>query len=376
MSISLSIDQVLRLRLRAQHLFTPNTSPDEPRQPADLAKTLCGLQAQDLGAAAMAFRARSGAMRAEDVEDARQAGRLVRTWVMRGTLHLLAPDDACWLVPYLGTVFIPFHRRRLEQLGWDAPHLGEGLRLLKDALSSRGALTRIEIIRLVSEQRLPSQGQAPVHLIYHAAFEGSLIQGPDREQQPTYIRFEEWAGQPVFMPLEEALAALALRYLAGNGPAGTHDFAAWSGLPATIARTGWALIKGLVEQVDVPGLAGEPLVILKTQLPWLDQSPFDPTAVCLLPRFDNYLLNYADRRMVVDPAFTRRINSGGGMIASVVVAADGRVIATWKEVKRRDGLELSVNPFGSLDHALIPALEAETVDLGRFMNTSVEVKII
>ena len=84
------------LRAAAQFLHRPASAKD----PADVARAICGAQAQDPSAGRLAFRARSPRVRAVDVDRARTEERsLLRTWVMRGTMHLIATEDAAWLLP-------------------------------------------------------------------------------------------------------------------------------------------------------------------------------------------------------------------------------------------------------------------------------------
>src|SRR5436190_11396437 len=116
MSISLSVDQLRFLRLRAQRL-TPQQS-DEVIGVAQVLKEVCGIQAQDVSAATLAVRSRSVGLVVTDVEQARVYNRsIVRTWGMRGTLHILAAEDIGWLLPLLGPVFVAGDRRRREELG-------------------------------------------------------------------------------------------------------------------------------------------------------------------------------------------------------------------------------------------------------------------
>jgi hypothetical protein len=96
------------------------------------------------------------------------------------------------------------------------------------------------------------------------------------------------------------------------------------------------------------------------------RSPAGPV-VRLLGRFDDYLLGWRDRALILDPAFARRIQAGGGWIHPAVVA-DGRVAGTWRARRTGDRLEVTVEPFaGRLPRGTRPALEAETADLGRFL---------
>lgn len=46
----------------------------------------------------------------------------------------------------------------------------------------------------------------------------------------------------------------------------------------------------------------------------------------LLPAFDEYLVGYRDRSALIDPAYVRKVNAGGGMLSPAVVI-DGRVVA-------------------------------------------------
>jgi len=104
MTISMSSDHVLLLRLRAQRL-TPQPL-DAATGVTHVVKELCGIQVQDSRAAALAARVRSAGLIAADVEHARvQQRSIIRTWGPRGTLHLLATEDLGWLLPLLGPVF-------------------------------------------------------------------------------------------------------------------------------------------------------------------------------------------------------------------------------------------------------------------------------
>ena len=113
------------LRLRAQRLHPE--AAREATNVAHLVRDLCGLQAQDLSAATLAVRPRSSGLTASDVERARLEERtIVRTWCMRGTLHLVAADDLGWLLPLLGPVFVRKSQRRYDQLGLNELKTGNG----------------------------------------------------------------------------------------------------------------------------------------------------------------------------------------------------------------------------------------------------------
>src|SRR5215212_12015908 len=117
--------------------------PAAVRHPADVARAICGAQAQDLPAGRLAFRARSARLRASDVDRARNQERsLIRTWAMRGTLHLIATEDFGWLVPLFESRFVEYSRRRLAQLDMPAGTQERAIREVQRALRVDGPQTR------------------------------------------------------------------------------------------------------------------------------------------------------------------------------------------------------------------------------------------
>jgi hypothetical protein len=360
LTLALSAHQTRRLRLKAQRLY-PGSQADAP---ALVLQDVVGVQAQDLPAARLAMRARGAGLTAAGVEQARQVERsIVWTWCLRGTLHLVSREDARWLVPFLGPALIAGDRRRLLQLGWDEGKVLSGMELLQEALSEQGSLTRPEIIRLFKAHGLPWEGQAPVHLLYRAALECVLCPGPDRGKQPAYVPFESWIGKPEQLPRQEALERIARRYLEAYGPTGPQDLAGWSGLKPGEARQAFDLIRDELLPVEA---AGQPAWLLEYHLPWLDELPGDGPAVSLLPRFDTYLLGYTNRDLVVKLAYARRVHPGGGIIKSVLLV-DGEARGTWTITRRNRRLEIAIEPFEPLSEQLLPSIEWQIADLGRFL---------
>ena len=52
----------------------------------------------------------------------------MRTWGLRGTLHLLTAEDLSWLLPLCGPVFIPAGQTRRAELGLDEETCVRGMR--------------------------------------------------------------------------------------------------------------------------------------------------------------------------------------------------------------------------------------------------------
>jgi winged helix DNA-binding protein len=377
MTRSLSDDQVRRLRMRSQRL-----TGRRPRDVHELVRAVGGLQAQDTRASRLAARPRGSGLDVAAVALAcNQERSVVRTWAMRGTLHMVAAQDAGWLVRLLGPVFAAGNRRRRLQLGLDQDVCERALQALPEVLGG-GPLPRAELVAGLAAMGIgiDPRGQAPAHLVAYAAMRGLVCRGPDLAgDEPSYVLLDDWVGggrpgNSGWDP-ERAMAELTRRYLAGHGPAGPEDFAAWSGLPVGPARRGFQLVAGELVEVE----AGGRRMWLPARAPVVPPGATRRPVVRLLPRFDDYLLGWRGRELVLHSRFARRIQAGGGWIHAAVVV-DGRVVGTWRSRRSptsrrpgpeapglRDRLAVLVEPFERLDPEALGGLEAEAADVGRFL---------
>jgi hypothetical protein len=371
MTISLSDDHVLLLRLRAQWL-TPQPH-DAATGVAQVVKKLCGIQAQDSRAATQAVRIRSAGLVAADVEYARvQQRSVIRTWGPRGTLHLLATEDLGWLLPILGPVFIAGDRRRRAELGLDEDTCARGIDIIRSVLANQGPLTRDELVERLATHGLRLEGQARPHLLFRAALEGIICLGPDRGAEPTYVLLRDWVDLGHALPQEAAHAELTLRYLKAYGPATPEDQATWSGMPMSKTRAAWQLIADQLIEVQV---ADRSAWMLKTHAAWLDEPLAHVPIVRLLPSFDTYLLGYQKRELVVPPQYAKRINAGGGMLHPTLLV-DGRAMGTWKSKRQKNHLEVLVEAFNPLSPEVHSGLEAEVTDLSRFLGVKITCRVV
>jgi hypothetical protein len=305
---------------------------------------------------------------AAEVERARVQDRsVVRTWAMRGTLHLIPASDAGWMIPLFGPVFIRQNRSRRAELGLTDDVSLRAHQGLRDLLAD-GPLTRAELIDPLTKLNIPTEGQAIAHLLSRAAMEGLICFGPDRGSKPTYVLLEDWVpvGDP--LPVAAAHAELARRYLAAYGPAAPVDLSAWSGLALRDCRAGFDLISDVLVEAEA---AGSKSWLLRDRLGWLDSPVEDSLAVRLLGGFDTYLLGYRSRELVVLPEQAKRINAGGGLIRPTLLV-NGRAAGTWKMKSSKGSLSIVIEPFEPLADAVVSRIDEEVRDLGRFLEAVAE----
>ncbi len=328
--------------------------------PATVVAGAAGIQAQDERAACLSLWARGRHLDASAIDRALVGDRsVVRTWAMRGTLHLVPAEDVRWLLALLGPVFVAGSQRRYRELGLDERAGAAGVAAIGEAVAAEGPLTRAAL-----GERTGTSGQALAHLVRRAALEGVICCGP----HGTYVALADWLHGPEHEDPtgQAALGELARRHLAAFGPARPEDLAAWSGLPLARARTAWRLVEAELKEVVA---AGRPAWVLNWTFRPLRSGHAGRSkrtrrpSVRLLPAFDTYLLGHKSRELIVEDRFSRRVWPGGGWIHSTVVA-DGKVVATWK-----------LNTVGDVDiewftNDVIPGVDAEAQRLHAFLATS------
>jgi len=342
----LGADQVRRARVARQGLAGPAGSV------VDAVRRVVGVQAQDLRASRLAVRARTAGLTSADVDAACRDRTVVRTWAMRGTLHMLAAGDFWWVNGLLGPYFADRGAGRRRQLGLDDPILERAAEGLEAQL--REPLTRREVVERL-DLPIDADGQAPAHLLAWAANVGLVCRGPETgRDEPTYVLVREWLRPRP--DIDDPVTTLARRYLAGYGPATADDLAAWSGLPLTRVRKGLAAADA--QPVDLDGATAYTLADD-------DYVEERPGPVRLLGHFDAYLLGYRGRALAVPAELRSRVQTGGGFVLPTVLV-DGRVVGTWRPVTTREGLVVEV-------HGETPdGIGNEVADIGRFLGVRTE----
>ena len=370
LAVSLSDQQVRWLCLRAQRL---HPKPSSTRKSVvETVNALCAVQAQYPQSATLALRPRARRLVAAQVERARLRDRsVVRTWCLRGTLHLLATRDVSWLLALHGPVFAATGRRRRLQLGLDDKSSVKGLEAIREILAYGKPKPRAEIAGLLKRRGIPTEGQAVYHLLRLAGLERLVCFGPDQDGEPTYVLFEDWVTSGSQARPEQPEAELARRYLAAHGPAGPADLAAWSGLRKTSVRTAWNQIEDDLIEVRTETSS---FSMLKSQLPWLEKTPPDDPVVNLLPAYDPYLFGYRVRELAVPARHAKRVHPGGGLLRPVMLV-DGVARATWKTQRKKSGLVLVIEPFEKLADGIEQALEAEIADLERYLEVPIKPRL-
>ncbi|WP_229076622.1 winged helix DNA-binding domain-containing protein [Actinoplanes sp. DH11] len=305
------------------------------------------MQAQDLNSVLWSLGARLPHLRLPDVVAATEDRSVVRTWPMRGTVHLVPSADAHWMLDLTGVRQLTGVARRWAHLGLDEKIAGRSMELLAAALTGAGGrLTRSACLAALREGGIDVSGQRGYHLLWYAAQRSLTAIAPNDGAEQTFVLLDDWVPER-FTPSsrEEALAILAGRYFRSHGPATVKDFAGWTGLGLRESRAGIAAA-GLVA-VDVQGdeMWADPAV--------LDAGPV--TGWWALPGFDEFMLGYKDRSMMATTEQLSRIVPGGNGVFQSTIVRDGRVVGAWKRTIGAKAVTVTVTPFATLPDADVEA---------------------
>lgn len=350
--------------LTTQRLYAHGIAAPMASTPRAVVQALCAIQAQDYHASlwAVGLRMADGTM--ADVESAIARAEIVRTWPMRGTLHLVAAEDVRWMLALMASRVQAANAARIARdYGLDAKTLALCRRVLEKALAGGRPVARGALYARLDEAGIDSGGQRGLHVLNWLAHESLICQGPREGRQPTFVWLDAWLPPAPPLPRDEALQRLALRYVQGHGPATAADLAWWSGLTQKDANAALALA--------APGLVQE----TRDGRTWWSASdaarPRASRAVHLLPAFDEYVIGYRHRDTVLEPQHTRRVIGVNGLVSPTVVI-DGRVAATWKRTADTRG-EAVVAPLRTLTDTERDGIRKSAARLERFLGAPVHI---
>jgi hypothetical protein len=353
--------RLARLRAATQLIHRPVSA----RHPAEIARSIAGAQAQDTYAGPLTFRSRSRSLTAADIRWARTEERsLLRTWVMRTTVHMIPTDDTGWWLPLFEPGIERDTRRRLSQLGMRGGDEERSMKLVAGMLADEGSLTRSEVADRLERAGVELNSMTRLHVMRLAVTSGVACLGPDRGAQTCLVRREDWLGTAPPFDRDRALAELARRYLGAFGPATDRDFAYWSGLPLRDVRAGLRSTSSEIEELHV---GNERMLCLRGARPRLPRTG----QVRMLGNFDTYLLGWKDRKFAVTGEHAAHVKEGGGGWIRPVIVEDGLVVGGWRSARRGGRIEISLNLPKVERERLGEAIEAEVADIARFEGVDV-----
>ena len=353
--MKLGWDEARALRLARHHLHERASRGGELR----VAGRICGLHAQLLSSAALSLWARVEGATLDGFQRALwRERRLVKSWAMRGTLHLLPARDLPVFLGALATYDRYLTQRWVKYFGISREEIELVIEAIGQSLRGR-ALTRDELADAVVERTGSKKLGAVLRqswgvLLKPAAYRGQLCFA---EGEGARVRFTH-PGPVRRLDPQKALAELARRYLAAYGPATRDDFARWWG--GISGRQAERLIESLdVEQIDLQGSRAYLLARDARPVPAL-------RSVRLLPAFDPYVIGAPRSGGLFPEAQRGRIYRPQGWISPVLLV-DGHVDGVWRHERKNGRIEVRIEPFARQPPRVREAAAEEAERLAAFL---------
>jgi hypothetical protein len=336
---------------------------------------LCGVQAQVLSYAALAIWARVEGITMQGVQDALWKRRsVVKTWCMRGTLHLISAADLPvyiaarkvtsivkrdWLTPEIDVE----ERKRIVGAIREAL---DGQILTRERLADE-VVKRLSMSASVRKHMLSGWG----NLLHPAAEQGFLCFGPSEGAKVTFVRPDQWLGRWDEPSGREAWKELLRRFFSTYGPANHRDIGHWWGLRPEPAKMLMDYIADDLEEVE---FEGEKKWVRSEDIEGILNAE-NVRSVKLLPSWDCYVMFYHPRELFVsqkhrDRIFTKLQGN------KPVLLIDGLAGGVWEQRGKSGRIELTVRPFSHIASAQKDLVKEEARSLEEFLGTDVEVSIL
>jgi hypothetical protein len=330
-----SADEILQLRLSNQHLTQPRLS-----HPAALVAHLGAVQSQDYPAALWALGQRLRDATRDSLEQAFNAGQILRTHVMRPTWHFVAPADIRWMLALTAPRVKATVASYARQLSLDEAVIGRSNAALAGALQGGNVLTRAQLQPVLLQAGIEVKDPAMLGLLTALAeLDAVICSGPRRGKQHTYALLDERVPPAPALDADAALVELTTRYFTSHGPATLRDFNWWSGLTIGDSRRGIELCGASLLRETIDGLT----YVFASRAP----EPM-PSIAYLLPNFDEYAVAYRQRDLFYDPAraVTPPVRRDEAPFGNILVIG-GRVAGVWRRTLRTGGITIQAQWFGA-----------------------------
>lgn len=337
-----------------------------------------GIQAQVMSAAELALCTRVEGLGPEDVKSALWQDRvLIKTWAMRGTLHLLPAGELPLYVAARNwqhntswaNYFAEYGLTPAQQEAFlsAVPHVLEQGPMTRQQLAE--ALTKHTGITQLRELIISANWGSPLK---PSAFRGDLCFGPSQGQNVTFVNPKTWAGSWQATEPDLAFKEIIRLYLRAYGPATPADFAHWWGGTSTQAKKCFQSMNDELEEVEVEGWRAFALRATLGSIRRLKASE----SVHFLPLFDVYTLGLGyGIEPLLSQAYRRLVFRPQGWISAVVLV-NGSIQGVWNSTARRQQIVVKVHLFSSPTALIRAGIEAEAERLGDLFKKSISLEYV
>ena len=370
---TITMEKLTRLYLLKHHLFKKANREDLVEVVGDV----CGLHAQAATGPYLALWNRVEGFEESFLNKALYEEKsLVKTWVMRGTLHIIPSEDMPVYNRSLRRMWFEHHGRFMRAPHW--PPIEQRRRLIFPKIMEALAQKPLKRKDLSDKVRsLLKDNSQPYERLFsgwggilkETAYEGLTVHAEPCERESCFARLDKWFPKIDLNRENEQQAQekLLIKYLHGYGPATQQDFSLWSGLMAGDAKKAIENAGSLLQQVSVEGVRGQ-FWMPRGDLRLLDSIDLSQVAPArLLPKFDSILLGHKDRSRVIKEEHKKLVFKPKVGDIAATVTINGRVAGTWRHKRTKRTLEIAIKPFVRIVKDDLAEVELQAQELSQYM---------
>ena len=296
-------------------------------EPAEVVHYMGAMQAQEyrLMRWAVAMRTKKPSVKA--FKKAFDSGQILRLHLMRGTWQLVSSEDYWPLLELCSTKALSVIKGWMRSNKISIPD--EEVAYIRDILvqtvADKRSVTKEDFIQALAEKGIHMDEHRLSYYIRYAELSGTLCSGDLLPMKATYALTADKVKNHVKMDRDESLKMLTRKYFQSRQPATLEDFVWWSGMNINDCRRGIELL-GDYLHVETRGRASQRREFYLTDD--CRTRGFRKGKYLLIPPYDEYLISYKSRDVVLSPDYSHKAHNNSG-IFQPVIAHDGIICGNW-----------------------------------------------
>ncbi len=311
------------IRLLNQQLTAPQFS-----NPVEVVSHFGAMQAQEYRLMRWAVEMRTQKPSSKAFKKAFDSGQIIRLHLMRGTWQLIAAEDY-WpflnlCAPKADSVISGWMHS--NKISIPQSELNRVRAILVQVVSDMKSATKEDFVEALAAKKITMDDHRLSYHIRMAELSGTLCSGDLQPLKATYSLAEKKIGpKPRVINRDKDLKTLTLKYFQSHQPATLEDFVWWSGLNKSDCRKGIELLGSTIHTEHWDGRDFYITENVRTK-------GFRKGKYLLIPQYDEYLIGYKSRDVVLPPQFRHKAHNNSG-IFQPVIARDGIICGNWSPFK-------------------------------------------
>ena len=328
----------IAIRLLNQQLVAPQFN-----NPTEVVHYMGAMQAQEYRMMRWAVAMRTHRPSAKAFKRAFDSGRIIRLHLMRGTWQLVSAEDYWMMLGLCAPKAIAVTKGWMSSNRITIPD--EELMRVRDILAQTaadlGSATKEDLVRVLAEKDIRMDDHRLSYHIRMAEMSGTLCSGELLPMKATYALTANKVKQKKQMDKDEALMHFTHKYFQSRQPATLEDFVWWSGLNISDCRRG---IELLGKTIHVERWKGKDFYLTDD----CRTRGFRKGKFLLIPSYDEYLISYKSRDVVLPPEHRHLAHNNSG-IFQPIIAYDGTICGNWSPFKNECQVSFFEDAFSQDD---------------------------